>query len=86
MTANSRARIFGETEGFVKVLTDKRTNKILGVHMIASGASELIPEGVAAVTMGATAQEVARAVHAHPTMSEAFKESCMSAFDKSIHA
>ena len=83
--ANSRARTNNEAEGFVKILTDKETDKILGIHIIGSNAGEMIAEGVLGMEYGAAAEDIARTCHAHPTLSEAFKEACMAAYDKPIH-
>lgn len=83
--ANSRARANGTPEGFVKILTDKKTDKILGVHIIGPNAGEMIAEGVLGMEYGASAEDIARTCHAHPTLSEAFKEACMDAYDKPIH-
>lgn len=82
---NSRARTNNETEGLIKVLVDKETDKILGIHMIGPQAGELIAEGVLGMEYGASAEDIARTCHAHPTLSEAFKEACMAAYDKPIH-
>ncbi|KAJ6618216.1 dihydrolipoamide dehydrogenase [Mycena sp. CBHHK59/15] len=84
-SANSRAKTNLDTEGFVKILTEKETDKILGVHIIGPNAGEMISEGVLAIEYGASAEDVARTSHAHPTLSEAFKEACMAAFAKPIH-
>ncbi|KAG9427988.1 dihydrolipoyl dehydrogenase, mitochondrial [Apis mellifera carnica] len=78
--ANSRAKTNLETDGFVKVLADKNTDRLLGVHMIGSVAGELINEAVLAIEYGASAEDVARTCHAHPTCSEAFKEACLAAY------
>jgi dihydrolipoamide dehydrogenase len=83
--ANSRARTNHESEGMVKILTDKATDKILGIHIIGPNAGEMIAEGVLGMEYGAAAEDIARTCHAHPTLSEAFKEACMAAYDKSIH-
>eukprot|EP00981_Chlorochromonas_danica_P007543 scaffold1769_cov164-Ochromonas_danica.AAC.16 len=83
--ANSRARSTGDSEGVVKVLTDKETDKILGMHIIGPNAGEMIAEGVLAMEYGAAAEDIARTCHAHPTLSEALKEACMAAYDKPIH-
>lgn len=85
MMANSRARAVHDAEGFIKVLTEKKTDKIIGVHMISSVAGEAIAEAVLAIEYGASAEDVARTCHAHPTFSEAVKEACMGAYDKPIH-
>lgn len=83
--ANSRARTNLETDGMVKVLTDKETDKILGLHMIGPNAGEMVAEGVLGMEYGASAEDIGRTCHAHPTLSEAFKEACMAAYDKPIH-
>jgi len=84
-SANSRARANGSSEGFVKVLADKETDKILGVHIIGPNAGEMIAEAVIAIEYGASSEDMARTCHAHPTLSEAFKEACMDTYDKPIH-
>jgi len=83
--ANSRARANGSSEGFVKILTDTETDKILGCHVIGPNAGEMIAEGVLGMEYGASSEDIARTCHAHPTLSEAFKEACMDAYDKPIH-
>lgn len=83
--ANSRARANGSSEGFVKVLADKDTDRILGVHIIGPNAGEMIAEGVIGMEYGASSEDIARTCHAHPTLSEAFKEACMDTYDKPIH-
>jgi len=84
--ANSRAKTTADTDGFVKVLTDKKTDKILGVHMINSAAGELIAEACLAMEYGASSEDIARVCHAHPTLSEAFKGACQqTATGKSIN-
>merc|ERR1719203_2165360 len=83
--ANSRARANGSSDGFVKVLADKETDKILGVHIIGPNAGEMIAEGVLGMEYGASSEDIARTCHAHPTLSEAFKEACMDTYDKPIH-
>ena len=79
MLANSRARAVGEADGLVKVLAAKDNDKILGVHIIASNAGEMISEGVLGMEYGAASEDIARTCHAHPTLSEAFKEACNAA-------
>ncbi len=74
MMANSRARTNHETEGLVKVLEDVATKRVVGVHMIGSGVGEMIGEVCVAMEFGASAEDIARTCHAHPTMSEAIKE------------
>ena len=85
MMANSRARAIHDSEGLIKVLTDKKTDKILGVHMISNIAGEAIAEAVLAMECGASAEDIGRTCHAHPTMSEAVKEACLAVYDKPIH-
>jgi dihydrolipoamide dehydrogenase len=85
MAANSRARTNNDADGLVKILTCAKTDKMLGIHIVASNAGEMIAEGVLAMEYGGSAEDVARTCHAHPTMSEAFKEACMAASDKAIH-
>lgn len=84
-SANSRARAINDSEGMVKILADKTTDKILGIHIIGANAGEMIAEGVLAMEYGASSEDVARTCHAHPTLSEAFKEACMATYDKAIH-
>ncbi|XP_021189035.1 dihydrolipoyl dehydrogenase [Helicoverpa armigera] len=84
--ANSRAKTNGEPEGFVKVLSDKTTDVILGTHIIGPGGGELINEAVLAQEYGAAAEDVARVCHAHPTCAEALREANMAAyFGKAIN-
>ena len=83
--ANSRAKANDDTEGIIKVLTDKKTDKILGVHILGTNAGELIAEAVLGMEYGASAEDIGRTTHAHPTLSEAFKEACMAAYGKPIH-
>ena len=80
MVANSRAKTNNDTDGLVKVLADKATDRILGVHMIAGVAGELINEAVLAMEYGASAEDVARVCHAHPTVAEAFREANLMAY------
>lgn len=85
--ANSRAKANNEEEGFVKVLADKTTDKLLGVHMINAIAGELIGEACLAIEYGATTEDIARVCHAHPTLTEALKGATqMTAFGKAINS
>ena len=77
-TANGRARALGDTRGLVKIVADRRTDRILGVHMIGPMVSELISEGVTAMEFGASSEDIARICHAHPTLSEAVKEAALA--------
>uniref|UniRef100_A0A224XNN2 Dihydrolipoyl dehydrogenase n=1 Tax=Panstrongylus lignarius TaxID=156445 RepID=A0A224XNN2_9HEMI len=84
--ANSRAKTNNETDGFVKVLADKHTDAILGVHIIGPSAGELIAEAVLGLEYGASAEDIARTCHAHPTCSEALREANLAAYcGKSIN-
>ena len=79
--ASGRARASNESDGFVKVLADKKTDEILGVHMIGPRVADMIAEAVVAMEYRASAEDIARISHAHPTYSEAFKEACLQATD-----
>lgn len=83
--ANSRARANGETDGFVKLLTDKKTDRLLGAHIIGPNAGELIQELVLGLEYKASAEDIARTSHGHPGLSEAVKEAALAAFFKPIH-
>ena len=84
--ANSRARAIQDADGQVKILADAATDRILGIHIIGSNAGEMIAEGVLAMEYGASSEDVARTCHAHPTLSEAFKEAAIQTFaGKAIH-
>jgi len=85
MMANSRARANQDADGLIKVIVNKETDRIEGVHMLAAGAGEMIHEAVVGMEYGASAEDIARSCHAHPTNSEAVKEACMAAYDKPIH-
>jgi len=85
-SANSRARANDLTEGFVKILTDVQNDEILGAHIISADAGTLIAELTLAMEYKATAEDVARTCHAHPTTSEAVKEAALGAFFKAIHS
>lgn len=80
LSANSRAKTNNDTDGIVKVLSHEETDRILGVHIVASVAGELINEAVLAMEYGAAAEDVARVCHAHPTVSEALREAALSAY------
>jgi dihydrolipoamide dehydrogenase len=84
-TANGRARAMRHTEGFVKVLADAVTDRVLGVHILGHGAGEMIHEAVVLMEFGGSAEDLARCTHAHPTMSEAIKEAAMGVAKRSIH-
>jgi dihydrolipoamide dehydrogenase len=75
-----------ETEGLVKVITDAKTDRILGVHIVGPRASELIAEAVLAMEYAGSAEDIARACHAHPTLSEAVAEAARAAWTAALHA
>jgi dihydrolipoamide dehydrogenase len=84
--ANGRARAAGHTDGFVKVLADEATDRVLGVHIIGAHAGELIHEAAVAMEFGASSEDIARCCHAHPTLSEAVKEAAMAVEKRAIHS
>ena len=84
--ANSRAKTIDESEGFVKILADSKTDKILGVHIIGQHAGEMIAEMSVAMEFGASSEDIARTCHAHPTFSEAIKEAALSVEKRQIHS
>ena len=83
--ANSRAKVNSETEGYVKIIADEKTDKVLGVSIISSVAGTLIAELAIAMEFGASAEDIARTCHAHPTHSEAVKEAAMAVDKRPIH-
>ncbi|WP_437203704.1 dihydrolipoyl dehydrogenase [Planctomicrobium sp. SH664] len=83
--ANGRARAGGHIDGKVKMLADKKTDRILGVHIIGPHAGELIAEAVAAIEFGATSEDIARCCHAHPTLSEAVKEAALAVDGRTLN-
>ena len=83
--ANSRAKVNSETEGFVKIIADEKTDKVLGVSMISAVAGTMIAELALAMEFGASAEDIARTCHAHPTHSEAVKEAAMAVDKRPIH-
>ncbi len=83
---NGRARCLEETDGFVKVLADAHTDRLLGVHIVGPRASELVAEATLAMAYHGSAEDVGRTCHAHPTLSEAVREACLAAFAQPIHA
>ena len=84
-TANGRARAMRHTDGFVKVLADATTDRVLGVHILGFGAGELIGEAGVLMEFGGSSEDLARTCHAHPTMSEAVKEAAMAVEKRAIH-
>ena len=81
-----RAQIAGETEGFVKIVADKKYDEVLGVHMIGPRSTELVAEATLALRLECTVEELIRTIHAHPTMSEAVGEAAHAAHGAAIHA
>ena len=84
-TANGKAVALGDTEGFLKVVADKRTGEILGVHIVGPEATELIHEFAVGRTLEATLEELMHTIHAHPTLSEAALEATLAALGQAIH-
>ena len=84
-SANGRALGHGDPRGFVKVIADAQTDKLLGVHMVGGGVSELIGEVVAIMEFGGSAEDLARTIHAHPTLSEVVKEAALAVDRRAIH-
>ena len=84
-TANPRARCNAETEGMVKILSDARTDRILGVHIIGPEAGTIIHEAVVAMEFAASAEDLGRICHAHPTLNEAVKEAALAVSGQAIH-
>ena len=83
--ANGRALAIGETEGFVKIIADRQTDRLLGMHAFGANTSELITEGATAIEFAGSAEDIARAVHAHPTMTESTKEAALAVSAQQIH-
>ena len=86
LTANSRAKAIGHTDGMVKILAEKSTDKILGAHMIGHEAGTVIHELSIAMGFGASSEDVARICHGHPTVNEAIKEAALATYSKAIHS
>ncbi|GIK87222.1 MAG: dihydrolipoyl dehydrogenase [Burkholderiales bacterium] len=84
-SANGRARALGDTTGFVKILADAKTDRILGMHVVGPYASELIAEGVVAMEFGASSEDIARICHAHPSLSEATKEAALAVDKRTLN-
>ena len=84
-TANGRAKSMLKSDGFVKILADENNDTVLGVHILGAGAGEMIHEAAVLMEFGGSSEDLARTCHAHPTMSEAVKESALGAFSKPIH-
>jgi dihydrolipoamide dehydrogenase len=84
-TANSKAKIVGDANGFVKYVVDAKYDEILGVHIVGPKATELIVEGCAALELEATSESIAKTIHAHPTLSEALMEAAEDVMGHAIH-
>jgi dihydrolipoamide dehydrogenase len=83
--ANGRARALGETNGFIKILADADTDRVLGVHMIGPYVSEMISEAVVAIEFSASSEDLARIVHAHPSLSEVLHEAALAVDKRALH-
>jgi dihydrolipoamide dehydrogenase len=83
--ANARAKTMDETEGFVKIIADATTDRVLGVHIVGPRASDMIPEAAATMEFGGSAEDIARTCHAHPTLSESVKEAAMAVDKRTIN-
>ena len=84
-TANGRAKANQQTEGFVKILADAKTDRVLGVHIVCSDAGNMIAQAATAMEFGASSEDIARTCHAHPTLPEAVKEAAMAVEKRAIH-
>ena len=84
-SANSRARANADSDGFVKILADAKTDKVLGVHIVGPAAGDLIAEAVSVMEFGGSAEDIARTCHAHPCLSEAVKEAALALDGRAIH-
>ena len=84
-TANGRAKVNGTTDGFVKILADARSDKVLGVHILGAQAGDMIAEAAVAMEFSASAEDIARTCHAHPTLTEAVKEAALAVDDRALH-
>ncbi len=85
LIANGRARAMDETDGLVKIIADAKTDRVLGIHILAPHASDMIAEAAIAVEFAATSEDIARSVHAHPTLPEAMKEAALAVSKRAIH-
>jgi dihydrolipoamide dehydrogenase len=83
-TANGRAKVNHTTDGFVKILADAKTDRVLGVHIVGADAGNMIAEAVIAMEFGASSEDIARTCHAHPTLSEAVKEAALAVDKRSL--
>ena len=85
LTANGRARAMNATDGFVKILADAKTDRVLGVHILSADAGTMIAEAAIAMEFGASAEDIARTCHAHPTLNEAVKEAALAVDGRPLH-
>jgi dihydrolipoamide dehydrogenase len=83
--ANGKAVAMNEGDGFVKILADRETHKVLGVHIVGPHASDIIHEGVLAITEGMEVEKLGEMIHAHPTLAEAVLEASLDTLDRAIH-
>ncbi len=83
--ANGRAKALADTNGFVKILADRSTDRVLGVHIIGPRAGDLIAEAAVAIEFGASSEDIARSTHAHPTLAEALKEAALATDGRAVH-
>lgn len=83
--ANGRARAMGATDGFVKILADAKTDRVLGCHIVGAEAGTLIAEVVAVMEFGGAAEDIARTCHAHPTLNEVVKEAALAVDGRALH-
>jgi dihydrolipoamide dehydrogenase len=84
-TANARAKVNRTTDGFVKILADATTDRVLGVHILGPDAGNMIAEAAVLMEFGGSAEDLARTCHAHPTLTEAIKEAALSVGKRAIH-
>jgi len=83
--ATGRAKAMGEASGFVKILGDAKTDRVLGIHIFGPNASELIAEAVVTMEFDGSTEDLARTIHAHPTLSEAMHEAALAVDNRTIH-
>jgi len=84
--ASGRARAYGDTSGMVRIIAEAQTDRLLGIHILGTSASELIAEAVLAIELKSSAEDLARTIHAHPTLSEAIHEAALGVDGRMIHA
>ena len=84
-TAVGKAKILNDTRGFVKIVSDRKTDRVLGIHIIGPHATEMIAEGIAALNLDATSEALFNAMHAHPTLAESMMEAAMAVHGRALH-